>query len=189
MRRTWPWGEPGLAIHESNRINYLNPAASAALDSTSVYFDFGANAFFNQYKYGNPSGGEGSSITNTWWNMNLHHVAFASSMGKHLGFSAGIVPYSSIGYNIKQEYDDPESGTALDTYYTGDGGIMNFFVGASVKFFDRISVGVTMNYLMGKLTRERQVEFPMNPAYSTVSSKADFDLRNLSSVSGCSTRR
>ena len=170
-------GGTGIAIHEGNRINYLNPAASAALDSTSVFFDFGANAFFNQYQFEDQSGQDAPDISNTWWNMNLHHVAFASSMGKYLGLTAGIVPYSSIGYSIKQEYNDYVAGNAMDTYYSGEGGIMNFFVGTSVKVFDRVSLGVTMNYLMGKLTRERRVEFPMNPDYSTTSSREDFDLR------------
>jgi len=163
-------GGTGIAIHEGNRINYLNPASFSSLDSTSVYFDFGANTFHNQYQT--------EDFSNTWWNMNLHHVAFASSMGKYLGFSAGIVPYSSIGYNIKQEYDDFTAGEAMDTYYKGDGGIMNFYLGSSVKFFNRISLGVTMNYLMGRLTRERQVNFPVNPTYSSVSSLESFDLRH-----------
>jgi hypothetical protein len=162
-------GGTGLAIHEGNRINYLNPASFSALDSTSVYFDFGANAFFNQYKTEN--------FSNNWWNMNLHHVAFASSMGKLFGFSTGIMPYSSIGYNIKQEYDDYTHGIAMDTYYKGDGGIMNFYVGSSIKLLDRISLGVTMNYLMGKLNRERDVEFPMNSAYSNASSTEEIKLR------------
>ncbi|MCK5134784.1 MAG: hypothetical protein KAR19_03280 [Bacteroidales bacterium] len=163
-------GGTGIAIHEGNRINYLNPASFSSLDSTSVYFDFGANTFHNQYQT--------EKFSNTWWNMNLHHVAFASSMGKYLGFSVGIVPYSSIGYNIKQEYDDFSAGAAMDTYYKGDGGIMNFYLGGSVKFFDQISLGVTMNYLMGRLTRERKVEFPVNPTYSPVSSLENFDLRH-----------
>jgi hypothetical protein len=162
-------GGTGLAIHEGNRINHLNPASFSALDSTSVYFDFGANTFHNQYQTENYS--------NTWWNMNLHHVAFASSMGKHLGVSAGIVPYSSIGYNIKQEYDDLTNGLAMDTYYQGEGGIMNFYVGTAVKLLDRISLGVTMNYLMGKLTRERQVEFPTHSGYSKPSSMENINLR------------
>jgi len=162
-------GGTGLAIHEGFRINHLNPASFAALDSTSVYFDFGANTFHNEYKTENYS--------NTWWNMNLHHVAFASSMGKYLGFSTGIVPYSSIGYNIKQEYDDLTNGLAMDTYYSGSGGIMNFYVGTALKVFDRISLGVTMNYLMGKLTRERSVEFPTHSGYSTPSSIENINLR------------
>lgn len=162
-------GGTGIAIHEGNRINTLNPASYSALDSTAVYFDFGVNSFHNQYKT--------TQFSNSWWNMNLHHVAFASSMGKYLGFSAGIVPYSSIGYNIKQEYDDFTVGEAMDTYYKGDGGIMNFYMGTSVKVFDRVSVGVTMNYLMGRLIRERSVEFPVSPGYSSVSSLEHFDLR------------
>jgi len=162
-------GGTGIAIHSSNRINPLNPASYAALDSTSVYFDFGFNSFHNQY--------ETDVSSNSWWNMNLHHVAFASSMGKYLGFSAGILPYSSIGYSIKAEYDDFDNGEALDTYYSGDGGIMNIYLGTSLKLLDRISVGVTMNYLLGRLTRERSVEFPMSPDYSHVSTNENFDLK------------
>jgi hypothetical protein len=162
-------GGTGLAIHENNRINHLNPASFTAFDSTSVYFDFGANTFHNQYQT--------ETYSNTWWNMNLHHVAFASSMGKRFGISAGIVPYSSIGYNIKQEYDDLNNGIAMDTYYKGEGGIMNFYMGSAVKFWDRVSLGVTMNYLMGKLTRERQVEFPTHSGYSKPSSLENINVR------------
>jgi hypothetical protein len=171
-------GGTGLAIHENNRINYLNPAASASLDSTSVYFDFGGNVFFNQYQFRDQYNEGGANLTNNWWNMNFHHVAFGTSMGRHLGLIAGIVPYSSIGYSIKQEYNDYLTGTAMDTYFTGEGGIMNFFVGASVKMFDRVSVGVTMNYLMGKLTRNRKVLFPSHSeTYSNTTSSENFDLR------------
>ena len=139
-------GGTGLAIHNNTRINPINPASFAALDSTSVYFDFGFNSFHNQYQT--------TVSSNEWWNMNLHHVTFATSMGKYMGFSAGILPYSSIGYSVKAEFDDYLNGEALDTYYSGDGGIMNFYVGTSVKLWERVSVGITMNYLMGKLTRE-----------------------------------
>lgn len=162
-------GGTGLAMHESNRINYLNPASFSALDSTSVYFDFGINSFHNRY--------ESENFSNSWFNMNLHHVTFASSMGKYLGLSAGIIPYSSIGYNIKQEYNDYVNGMAMDTYYKGEGGIMNFYVGTSLKLMDRLSLGFTMNFLMGKLTRQRGVDFPMNSTYSDVTSWEKVDLR------------
>jgi hypothetical protein len=162
-------GGTGLAVRENNRINYLNPATYSALDSTSVYFDFGINSFHNKY--------ETENFSNAWFNMNLHHVTFASSMGKNLGISAGIVPYSSIGYNIKQEYNDYTNGMAMDTYYEGEGGIMNFYVGTSMKFLDRFSLGFTMNFLMGKLTRERAVDFPMNSTFSSVTSSEAVNLR------------
>ncbi len=162
-------GGTGLAIHEGNRINYLNPAAFSAFDSTSVYFDFGLNSYHNSY--------ETENYSNTWWNMNLHHVAFGSAMGKMMGFSAGIIPYSSIGYNIKQEYNSYTHGMAMDTYFKGDGGTLNFYAGTSIKLWERLSLGVTMNFLMGKLTREKAVDFPMNSEYSDATSKEVVNLR------------
>jgi hypothetical protein len=163
-------GGTGIAIHDNTRINYVNPAAFSAMDSMSVYFDFGANAFFNQYKTEDNS--------NYWANMNLHHIIFATSIGKNFGFSTGLVPYSSIGYNIKQEYNDYGTGNAIDYIYKGDGGIMNFYVGTSGKFFDRLSVGVTMNYLMGRLTREKYLNVPASSYYSTISTEENFKLKN-----------
>ena len=100
-------GGTGIAIHEGNRINVLNPASTASLDSMSVYFDFGANGFFNQYQYANPGNPGGDPLSNTWINANFHHVAFASTMGKYMGIIAGIVPNSSIGYTVKKEYNGP----------------------------------------------------------------------------------
>jgi hypothetical protein len=167
-------GGTGLAIHSGDRINVLNPASFSALDSQSVYFDFGANLFYNQYL---TEGDNITNLSNTWWNMNLHHVAIASAMGKHMGISAGILPYSSIGYSIKQEYNDYSTGNAMDTYYSGDGGIMNFYIGTAYKAFDRVSLGVTMNYLMGKLTRKRIIDFPANTSYSNASSEERFDIK------------
>ena len=64
-------GGTGLAIHQNNRINYLNPASFSALDSTSVYFDFGVNAFYNQYQT--------KDYSNQWWNMNLQRILGAGS--------------------------------------------------------------------------------------------------------------
>jgi hypothetical protein len=162
-------GGTGLALHPDNRINPLNPASYSGLDSTSVYFDFGANTFHNSY--------ETENYSNTWWNMNLHHVAFATSMGKYFAFSTGLVPYSSIGYNIKQEYNDYTHGLAMDTYYKGEGGIMNFYAGTSVELLNRISLGVNVNFLLGKLTREREVDFPMNSTYSDITSSEFLNLR------------
>jgi hypothetical protein len=65
----------------------------------------------------------------------------------------------------------------MDTYFQGDGGIMNFYSGASIKLLDRISVGVKMSFLMGKLDRDRQVNFPMNSDYTSVTSTEQLKLR------------
>jgi len=163
-------GGTGVAIHENNRLNYLNPAAFSALDSMSVYFDIGANGFVNHYQTEN--------FRKNWSNINFHHVVFATSMGKYFGFSTGIVPYSSIGYNIKQEYNNYITGDAIDYTFQGNGGIINFYAGASLKLFKRISLGASMKYLIGRLTRERTLVFPASSTYSSISVSERFNLRN-----------
>ncbi|MFC2129654.1 hypothetical protein ACFLQX_02615 [Bacteroidota bacterium] len=66
-------------------------------------------------------------------------------IGKHFGMGTGLVPFSSVGYNIKQEFNDLGTGDPLDFYYHGDGGIMKYFLGFSGELFNRISLGVNMN--------------------------------------------
>ncbi|MFC2129660.1 hypothetical protein ACFLQX_02645 [Bacteroidota bacterium] len=68
-------GGAGIALHQSDHLNYLNPAAYSARDSMSVLFDFGMNSFFNQYKT--------SAVSDTWWNGNFHHIALSVPIGKY----------------------------------------------------------------------------------------------------------
>ena len=145
-------GGAGIALQEGDVLNYINPASYVARDSMSVLFDFGLNGYANQYQT--------RDYENMWYNANFHHIAISAPIGKHMGMAAGLVPYSSVGYNMKQEYNNLPTGDPLDFYYSGDGGIMNFFLGTSVQFFDRVSLGVNMNYLLGNLNRNRYIDFP-----------------------------
>jgi len=162
-------GGTGLALRDADKLNYLNPAAFASRDSMSVLFDFGMNTVSDFYSTidGNRS----------WWNANFHHVAFSAPVSKYFGIGAGIVPYSSIGYKIKQEYNGLPNGVPVDIYYTGQGGVMNFFLGGSVLLFNRVSLGVTMNYLMANMTRQRYIDFPTSSVYAATTSEQNIIFR------------
>lgn len=152
-------GGTGIALKQSSQMNYLNPAAYSARDSMSVLFDFGLNGFLNQYQT--------SRVSDTWWNGNFHHIALSVPIGKHFAMGTGLLPYSSVGYNIKQEYNDLGTGDPLDFYYHGDGGIFRYFLGVSGELFDRVSVGVNMNYLLGDINRQRYLTFPSRVDYAS----------------------
>jgi len=151
-------GGTGIAIKDPGKLNYINPAAYSARDSMSVLFDFGMSLYGNQYLT--------EEIKNNWWNGNFHHIGLSVPMGKYFAMGAGLVPYSSVGYNIKQEYNDLGTGDPLDYYFQGDGGILKFFLGVSGELFERLSLGVNMNYLLGGLNRERYLVFPTSSSYS-----------------------
>lgn len=151
-------GGTGVALKSGRILNYLNPAAYSARDSMSVLLDFGMNVTTYQYLT--------NELSKSWWNGNFHHIALSLPIGKHVGVSTGIVPYSSVGYNIKQEYNNLGTGDAIDYYFKGSGGIMKYFAGASAEVFNRFSFGVNMNYLLGNISRERSMVFPRNPGYA-----------------------
>jgi hypothetical protein len=151
-------GGTGIAMRDENKLNYFNPAAYTARDSMSVLLDFGLTAQRTHYKT--------TEMTNKWNNANFHHIALSVPIGKYFGMGTGVVPYSSVGYNVKQEYNDLGTGDAIDYYFKGNGGILKYFLGVSGEMFNRISVGVNMNYLLGDITRERLITFPKNRGFA-----------------------
>ncbi len=163
-------GGTGLAIKKSNHLNYLNPAAYSARDSMSVLFDFGFNGYMNYYK--------STAVNNSWRNGNFHHIALSVPIGKNFAMGTGLVPFSSVGYNIKQEFNDLGTGDPLDFYHHGEGGIMKYFLGVSTELFDHVSVGVNMNYLLGDINRERYLSFPSQPDFASTSAIEEIHISN-----------
>ncbi len=161
-------GGAGIAIRDQNKLNYLNPAAYTARDSMSVLLDFGVNGYLNDYKT--------TTLNSRWYNANFHHMALSVPIGKYFGMGTGIVPYSSVGYNIKQEYDKLGTGDAIDYIYEGSGGVLKYFLGISGQLFNRVSIGVNMNYLLGDIARQRYITFPKNSDYAQTSSLDEINI-------------
>ena len=157
-------GGTGIAMRDENKLNYLNPAAYTARDSMSVLLDFGMTGYKNSYKTNELT--SGNELTSEWYNANFHHLALSVPIGKNFAMGTGIVPYSSVGYNLKQEYNELGTGDAIDYYFKGNGGVLKYFLGLSAEMFNRISVGVNMNYLHGDITRQRQITFPKNRGFA-----------------------
>ncbi|MFC2090443.1 hypothetical protein ACFLT1_06660 [Bacteroidota bacterium] len=164
-------GGTGIAIQDKNSLNYMNPAAYAARDSMSVLLDFGMNVAYNQYLT--------STQQKDWWNGSFHHIALSLPVGKYLAIGTGLVPFSSVGYNIKQEYNELGTGDAIDFYYTGDGGVMKYFLGMSGTLFNRISIGSNMNVLIGDITRQRIMTFPRNRGFAETQAVDEISLQHV----------
>ncbi len=164
-------GGAGIAIKDETKLNYMNPAAYTARDSMSVMLDFGMESSLVRYA---------TSVTSkNWWNANFHHVGLSIPIGNHFAIGTGVVPFTSVGYNLKQEYDDLGTGDAIDYYYNGYGGVFKYFLGASAEFFERISVGVNMNYLMGDIIRQRILDFPRNRGFAETSATDRIQMAHL----------
>ncbi|NVO11367.1 MAG: hypothetical protein HXX16_15505 [Bacteroidales bacterium] len=142
------------AVRNPFGINYLNPASYTAQDSMSFILDFGMETGVTKYETLNQSAKNGSG--------GIHHVAISFPMTKWWGASFGIVPYSHVGYKIKDYETDPillSSIGRIKYYHSGEGGINQVFLGNAFKL-KNLSVGFNLSYFFGSLDYINEIVYP-----------------------------
>jgi len=137
-------GGIGYALRSKRQINVKNPASYAAIDSMTFLFDIGANVGrvnFSQADmntFGKTLGG-------------LDYITMQVPVGKWMGASVGLLPYSSRGYKFGMEI---ANGTAT---YEGSGGVSEAYLGFAARPVKGLSIGVNAGYLFGNLISDETV--------------------------------
>ena len=161
-------GGVSLGNRSQNTINSVNPASYTSVDSLTFMFDIGAGMRFSHFSDLNKS-------KNTL-NANLDYMTMRFPLAKWLGFSAGLLPYSLVGYNFGQtdSISIPRNSPAEDPYkvgyqqsFTGSGGISQLYGGLSVGLFNHISLGVNAYYLFGDASHYRTLAFGSSSGFGT----------------------
>lgn len=134
-------GMGGIAqgIHNSQLVNYANPASYAAFDSTSFVFDL--TIFSHFYQQENPSQKQMSNYSS----LGNFNVGFR--LKPRIAVAAGIMPYSQLGYKVASP--DPEQ-QHIQRIFEGSGGINRIYAGSSFKLHPNLSLGINASYLFGK---------------------------------------
>lgn len=144
-------------IRNEQWINYLNPASYTAQDTMSFVFDFGVE--------GDGLGSKSGQQSNYNTTANIHHLAIQFPVTRWLGASAGIQPFSKVGYRIRHVETNPEILSqlgAIKYYHIGNGGITQFYLGTAIEPLKNLSFGINMSYLFGGLEHNSEVVFPEN---------------------------
>lgn len=137
----------GIAMHESNQVNTLNPASYALVDSLTMIFDIGAAVQLTNFK-------EGATQRNAN-NGNFEYAVMAFRAAKGLGVSVGVLPFSNIGYDYSATRSVSEtSSTTYTTNYNGTGGLRQAYVGLGWMPLKGIAVGANVGYLWGDYSRK-----------------------------------
>ncbi|MBQ7470937.1 MAG: hypothetical protein IJS97_00710 [Prevotella sp.] len=150
-------GMNGLALgfREHNQVNFLNPASYSNVDSLTFLFDAGFSMEKTNYKEGGKRLNANTS--------NFEYVTAALRLGKNLGFSFGILPYTNIGYEYESTGYIGNSRTASYTnLYEGEGGLRQVYLGAGYQLLSGktkeglpwgFSIGANLSYLWGDYNR------------------------------------
>ncbi len=145
-------GGIGIGLPSYNALNIINPASYGFIKQHSVLFEFGGT-----YKY---SDFTTSKLNHTFHDVNLSYIAMGFPVTKWWSASFGLLPFSSIGYNIISTSSSIH-GTS-ETEYTGSGGIDQLYFGSAFKPHKTLSIGFNAAYLYGPLEREMEEIFTGN---------------------------
>lgn len=122
-------GRTGVALHSDDKINFLNPATYSFDTITTI--EAGIRGEVTKLT--------SSSISQTTNGASISYFSLAFPISKKVwGASLGIVPYSSVGYNI---VDFQESGCncgEVQYTFTGDGDINRFYIGNGFSPFAKL---------------------------------------------------
>jgi hypothetical protein len=136
---------------DSIHINLQNPASYGELGLKALekvgLVTYTAGISNKQLRLKSFTEEQSSSITN------LDYLALGFSLGKGLGMGFGLMPYSSVGYNLVDERT--ANGQALTNVFNGSGGLNKVYYSVGYEFLKDLSIGVTANFNFGNLESER----------------------------------
>ncbi len=139
----------GIGFHEHNQVNFLNPASYASMDSLTFIFDAGISGYITNFKEG------GKSLNAK--NANFEYAVAGFKVGKRIGISFGILPYTNVGYNYSNTetlYDNLYgTKTTTTNLYSGSGGFHQVYLGAAWSPFKGFAFGANVSYLWGDYER------------------------------------
>lgn len=160
----------GIALHEHNQLNYLNPASYASIDSLSFIFDVGMSGQFTNFKENGVKKNDRSA--------SFEYVMAAFRLYKHLGLSFGLIPSTNVGYSYSSssKLDDP-SGTSSVNSYSGSGGLHQIYLGLGWSPFKGFSIGANGSYLYGSINRYVVNSFSSS-SVNSLSRQYSADVRN-----------
>lgn len=156
-------GGIAYGLRNGLQINASNPASYSAVDSLTFLFDAGLslqNANFS----------EGNVKTNAK-NSTVDYIAMQFRLAEGLGFSAGFLPYSNVGYNMshsnKVTTDEYGNTTSATQSFIGNGGLQQVYAGLGYQPFKGLSIGANISYLYGEITHSASTTFSNSNAYSS----------------------
>ena len=143
-------------INGFNTVNPLNPASYSKVNLTVI--DVG---LFSNFTTLEKSGQSSQSNSN----FRLNHIAFGIPVSKKSALAFGLMPYSELGYNYRQQKSNFGTGLPSDTntvnyLYNGDGGLTKLYLGYGFGIGKHLLIGANASYIFGNLKETQSTEIP-----------------------------
>ncbi len=137
-------GGTGVANRSRTDLNYVNPAALTAMDSTTVLFDVAFNARLSNFQE--------DDYNKKIFSGNIDYVSLMIPLMKFWFAGVSVQPISSVGYNInsvKTYNGDSDADKFYVTNYDGNGGMSMVTLTNSFKIPGGFSIGAEVGMMWG----------------------------------------
>lgn len=136
-------GGVGYAMGSGRHINVMNPASYANADTLTFLFDMGVDFASIKQKEGD--------LKDTRYGGGLDYITMQVPIGRWMGASVGLVPFSSVGYSFGNEITNGHNARE------GSGGLSQLYLGYAMRPFKGFSVGANFSYLFGTVINDTYV--------------------------------
>ncbi len=145
------FGGASTALSNSNSVNPSNP---------STYISYTPNSFLLSTGGWHQTTKMQNATTDQIGNNNaFSHLVVGFPLGKKIGASFGMIPFSSTGYEIRKSIADINNPDYLGiANYSGDGGLSKIYFGGAYELSDVFSIGINASYLFGRLNRRKMLD-------------------------------
>ena len=152
-------GGVGFGMRNNRAIDPAQPASYTACDTLTFMMDVAASASWSHYT---DAGGVKNKA-----NGNLEYLTIQFPLWRRwIAMSVGLLPYSSVGYDIT--LSDSIPGYRHTKNYYGDGNISEVYGGLSFNVLHWFAFGANVYYMWGDLSHMRTLAFSDASATSTI---------------------
>lgn len=135
-------GGVSTGMRRNTAINPSQPASYTAFDTLTFMFDIAGSVMWTNYS--DASGKRNKA------NGNLEYIMLGFPLWKqHIAFSAGVLPYSTMGYGFMLASDG--FSHPYNVNYSGEGTITQAYGGLSFNICDWVALGANFYYMFGNL--------------------------------------
>jgi hypothetical protein len=137
-------GGTGIAFLSGQTLNLSNPASTGGIDSLFTIFEIGFEGKYTSYAT--------SRKSQSLFDANFSYIDMGFRITRKWAVSAGITPYSTVGYNINVMSPIEGSTQLYNKTYIGEGGVNKSFIGNSYRLTRNLTIGINAVYLFGNVT-------------------------------------
>ncbi|MCK5846211.1 MAG: hypothetical protein KAG84_02150 [Bacteroidales bacterium] len=163
-------GGASYGVIDPHRISSINPASYAKIDTGSFVFNAAFDGAFMDSRT------TAESTTSNYFNMSYFNVAFPITGWWRT--SIGLLPYSTVGYNLNT-YTQVDSIGDVRLGYIGDGGVTEVYWGNAFNIYKGLSVGFNTSFLFGGVNLAQESELLDHSLAFKYRIKNTVDLRAL----------